>query len=94
MSSISGNCVRCQQIEALQAENEQLRTAQVTHYCVNCEGMARENEQLKAQNAELKKVLELCSWYGGEGLCIDEKLAYKIVQVLKPDASKAPNNAD
>jgi hypothetical protein len=48
----------------------------------------QEIEQLQAACAVMRNILEKCSWYGGEGLCIDEKLAMDIMEALKPDAGK------
>ena len=85
-------------IESLQKENEQLRAKLGDwKYEVQChmdEVTARdkENEQLRAQVARMKEALELCSWYGSEGLCIDEKLARKIMKALRPDSGTDYHN--
>ena len=85
-------------IESLQLENEQLRAKLGDwKYEVQChmdEVTARdkENEQLRAQVARMKEALELCSWYGSEGLCIDEKLARKIMKALRPDSGTDYHN--
>lgn len=85
-------------IEALQQENEQLREQlDEWKYEVKChmdEVIAREKqiEQLRAQVARMKEALELCSWYGSEGLCIDEKLARKIMKALRPDSGTDYHN--
>ena len=54
--------------------------------------LQQENEQLRAQVARMKEALELCSWYGSEGLCIDEKLARKIMKALRPDSGTDYHN--
>lgn len=59
-------------IESQQAEIDNLKSAQVTHYCANCEAMARKLEEHERRERENQKSCEYCGPYANKYLYVSD----------------------